>query len=99
MGTPEQVNRPGAISVQNKHILDTTTDAYRAAMDLVDQGYTVLKIRIGGHKPVIVIQNTPRCRFLRGAWFRRGKDEKGFYQEMASTIFSGCQVQWTQRGN
>jgi hypothetical protein len=86
------------IGPQNRRILDTLTDAYRASLELAEQGYTVLDVRIKGRNPVIQIQHSPRCRGLRGVSAAVRLGEHGREQVMVASV-KGCQVSWVVRGN
>lgn len=98
MSAQHAIEHPGSVGKQNQHILNTLTDAYRAALELAEQGFTVLDVRIEGRNPIIHIQNCARCRKLRGysAAVRSGPLGR---EHVMVAVVKGCQVRWVVRGN
>lgn len=91
------IEHPGSIGVQNKLMLDTLSDAYRASLELSEQGLTVLNVRIDGRNPIILIKNSARCKALHGTSAAVRSGPKGREQMMVAVV-KGCQVQWVVRG-
>ena len=83
----------------NEHILNAMTLAYQASLNLVEQGFTVLSIRIQLSTPTIHIQSCRRCQLLEGVFFKQGHDNQGRFRCYASIKYAGCQVEWTERGD
>lgn len=83
---------------QNDHVANGMIAAARAVLDLVDRGFTVLGVMIGGPKPAIRIQNSMKCADLNGVSFRR-RATNGAREDTMVAIVSGCQVQWTELGH
>lgn len=92
----EHVQRRAARAPLNDHIASGLILATQAVLDLVDRGFTVLGVAIGGPKPAIRIQNCGKCADLQGVWFRR-RANNGATEDTMVAIVEGCQVQWTDR--
>lgn len=94
----EHVKRRAIRAPLNDHIASGLILATQAVLDLVDRGFTVLGVAIGGPKPAISIQNCAKCADLQGVWFRR-RAHNGIREDTMVAIVADCQVRWTQRGN
>lgn len=84
---------PNSIGEQNRHMLDTLTDAYKAALDLSEQGYTVLAIEIGKRNPIVRIQGERKCAKLHGA-VKIIHGTPGGREETWCCNHKGAQVEW-----
>lgn len=90
-----QIEHPGAIGKGNSHILDTLTVAYRAALKLAEDGYTVQSVEVSGRNPIIWVLSSRRCDKLGGvATVIRGR-ANGREIVMAAKVH-GAQVQWLE---
>jgi|GEM_PF-6759306 len=90
-------HHPGSIGAQNAHLLNSVTDAYRAMLDLAEQGFTVLDVQIGLRNPIITIQGGRRCRRFRSAVrMIRGRGD-GRRCITMTTLHKGAQVEWEVR--
>lgn len=98
MAEQHAIEHPGSIGEQNKRILDTLTDAYRAALELAEQGFVVRSVGIKRRNPVIEIQNSGRCRRLKGVTAAVRSGPLGRERVMVAVV-KGCQVMWVVRGN
>lgn len=98
MPAQHAIEHPYSVGKQNQHILNTLTDAYRASLELAEQGFTVLDVRVEGRNPIIHIQNSARCRQLHGysAAVRSGPLGR---ENVMVAVVKGCQVSWIVRGN
>ena len=83
----------------NQHILNSMALAQQASLDLIEQGFIVLSVRIMHQKPVIQIQPCWRCHLLDGIFYKQGHDNRGRFRSYASLKYAGCQVEWTERGD
>jgi hypothetical protein len=88
-------HHPKGMGSQNAHVLDTYPDGYRAALDLIERGFTVLSVHIEGPKPVVKIAGERRCRELRGELYRRrtcdGRDER-----VMTINHLGSRIEWRE---
>lgn len=84
------------IGVQNRNVLNETTVAYKAAMKLAEDGYTVLEIAIGRGMPVITIVACDGCESLNGVETTESHISPESY--MISYALYGCLVQWSRKG-
>lgn len=84
------------IGKQNAHILDTLTDAYRAALDLSEQGFTVVDIKVGESQPVVRILAEGRCEQLKGSYniIRSGPGRRILTM---STVHKGARIEWEEK--
>lgn len=84
------------IGKQNAHILDTITDAYKATLDLSEQGFTVLNVEIGASRPVVRIVGERICERLKGSHsaIRNTADKRVFTM---GTSLKGAHIQWEER--
>ena len=98
MSAVHPIEHPCQMGPQNKHILDTLTSAYRAALHLAEEGFTVLDVRIGTRNPRVFIQNCGRCRKLRGTSAAVRVGPQGREHVMVANVH-GAQVEWIVRGN
>lgn len=96
--TQHAIDHPGSIGVHNKHVLDTLSDAYRASLELAEQGLTVVSVRVEGRNPIILIKDSARCKALRGSSAAVRSGPRGREQMMVAVV-KGCQVQWVVKGN
>lgn len=84
------------IGKQNSHILNTITDAYKAALDLAEQQFDILDIQIGARNPKIEIAYSPRkCRTLHGAVRMICSNNNGKSHVM-TCVHKGAQIEWRQ---
>jgi len=85
-----------SIGQQNAHILDTTTDAYRAALDLSERGFTVLEILVKDRQPMVRILGERRCEQLKGTYniIRSGPGQRVLKM---STTHKGARIEWEER--
>lgn len=90
-----QIEHPGTLGEGNRHVLDTLTVAYQAALQLAEDGFTVEKVEIAARNPRIWITPCRRCASLHGvATVTRGSAD-GREQVMAARV-RGAQVQWVE---
>jgi hypothetical protein len=90
-----QIEHPGTLGEGNRHVLDTLTVAYQAALQLAEDGFTVEKVEIATRNPRIWIVPCRRCAALRGvATVTRGV-AGGRELVMAANV-RGAQVQWVE---
>ena len=83
---------------QNAHIMDQLFQAETAVESLIKRGFAVIHVVIGGHAPVIWIQNCARCAQLQGALTVARCGPYGPERIMVA-IVERCQVKWTVRGH
>ncbi len=84
------------IGQQNAHILDTTSDAYRAALDLSERGFTVMEILVRDRQPVVRILGERRCEALKGTYnvIRSGPGRR---IHTMSTVHKGARIEWEEK--
>ncbi len=86
---------PIQIGQQNKHVLDNLAVAYHAALDLSENGFTVLDVKIGQRNPIIEIQSCRKCQRLGGGL--RMIDNTGPHRQyVIATHHKGAQVEWRE---
>ena len=90
------VNPILSIGIQNKNVLNETSSAYKAALKLAEDGYTVLGITIGQGLPVITIVTEDICKHLNGVETVKSRNNKNSF--MISRTLYGCLVQWSRAG-
>lgn len=95
---PQIEHAAGNIGAGNSHILDTLTVAYRAALQLAEDGFTVLNVEIAGRNPRIWIQNCGRCARLKGVTTITRNAQTGREYVMVAYLH-GAQVQWVSRSH
>lgn len=80
---------------QNQHIKISLLAALDAFHALEERGFTVLKVSIEHHMPVIWIQTCTQVASLQGAEtiIRRGANGR---ESIYAAPFYGAQVQWRQ---
>jgi len=84
------IEHPAAsIGLQNKHALDTLGVAYSCALRLAENGYTVIRILIENHKPLIWIQPCNHCSQLGGHEYKWNRRECILQADV-----DGCRVHW-----
>lgn len=97
MGAKHAIEHPGSIGEQNRHILNTLSDAYRASLELAEQGFTILKVSIKERNPKVFIQGCGRCHRLHGYSAATRHGPNGREHVMVANI-KGAQVEWVERG-
>lgn len=88
---------PRVIGPQNAHILDTATDAYRAAMDLAEQGFTVLSITIGESKGIVKLLGVKRLKHLFKTLSYVIKNDAGGRSIIYYANHKGATVEWEEQ--
>ncbi|MBA1443782.1 MAG: hypothetical protein M3H12_02620 [Chromatiales bacterium] len=88
---------PRTIGHGNAQMLNLLTDAYRAAMDLSDQGYQLLGVRVGDRNPVVRIKGSRHCRHLHGAVKTICGSGAGQRTTTMVTTHRGAQIEWEEQ--
>ena len=88
----------GRYGQQNENMITNLATAYTAVLDLVQQGFTVLSVKLQGSKPIILIQNIPQCTLLKGA---SAVTRNGLHGREVKkvTLVKKAQVEWIERGH
>lgn len=91
------VEHPGALGLNNKHVLDGIAKAYAAALRLAEDGHEILGIQTGWRKPVIVVQPSTLCEQFQAATkvrYLNPGDPLRRHVSQKVTDYHGCMVQW-----
>ena len=88
-----------ASNEQNEHIQKNLSAAHRAVSQIVQDGFTVLRVEVEGAEPVIWIQVHPRCSRLHGHRFKIEGGAECLYTWRAAleTGRDRCWVQWKSK--
>lgn len=83
-------------NLQNMHVLDSHIDSSLAIQRLISMGITVLEVRFGSIKPVIVVQASAETQKLKGTVVRSIR-RNGEQQSRCSVLMNNCRIEWEHR--
>lgn len=82
----------------NKHLLDAQTLAYSAALNLAEEGFSIIRVEVGDRRPVVTVEPCHRTANLRRASKVIQQGAHGSEYVMAAP-YHDCQVEWVERGS
>lgn len=78
---------------QNMHMLDCHIQTSQALQTLIYKGITVLEVRFGSIRPVIVVQASAETQKLKSVLVRSVR-RHGEQRMLRSTLINQCRVEW-----
>jgi hypothetical protein len=79
---------------QNTHMIAAISAVAKCVAKLINRGITVLAIRVGGHKPIVIVQYKPLLDTIPGVAGAVAIGPRGREQMITATV-DGCSVQWS----
>ena len=92
---PLEIRAQSAVLSANARCLRQQRDALDASMALVSQGFTLAGVRLGGVKPTLQIEASPRLARMvddnQAAYYKRSEAAR-----VGAFDLCDCQVTWTE---